>query len=193
MDWGTESPSACFPTVVKRSLKAENINEVADLRPVPEWTFADEIMAEALLELSAGRKGASTIFAAMALESSARRALRAVFAAQLPGFSRDNILRSVARDVGTASLVRLLHEFMLLAHGEDPESIGRASNLFNLRNTVTHRGQRRFPSFVELRDRLLQVQGLVRRIQVLERRTVERTASARESPESSDPDSPSME
>jgi hypothetical protein len=129
------------------------------------WTFADEMLATAMVELHKGRVRSAILHAIIGYESASKRALAELMENKLNGLESPGIVDAITREMSTATLGRVV-----LFHAEgrgndrglDWEKI---ESLYNTRNQIVHRGQRRMPRYEVLRDQVIEVRTFVRRVQ----------------------------
>jgi hypothetical protein len=135
------------------------------------WTFADEMLATALVELHQGRVRSAILHAIIGYESASKRALEELMENKLRGLESAAIVDAITREVSTATLGRVV-----LFHAEEdanspPLDWEKIENLYNTRNQIVHRGQRRMPAYEILRDQVIEVRSFVRRVQAALRRS----------------------
>jgi hypothetical protein len=129
------------------------------------WTFADEMLATAIVELHRGRVRSAILHAIIGYESASKRALEELMENKLKGLESAAIVDAITREVSTATLGRVV-----LFHAEEgvnnpPLDWDKIENLYNTRNQIVHRGQRRMPRYAILRDQMIEVRSFVRRVQ----------------------------
>jgi hypothetical protein len=129
------------------------------------WSFADEMLATAMVELHQGRVRSAILHAIIGYESASKRALGELMENKLKGLESAAIVDAITRQVSTATLGRVV-----LFHAEEgmenlPLDWDKIENLYNTRNQIVHCGQRKMPSYEILRDQVIEVRSFVRRVQ----------------------------
>lgn len=129
------------------------------------WTFADEMLATAMVELHRRRVRSAILHAIIGYESASKRALEALMENKLKGLESAAVVDAITREVSTATLGRVV-----LFHAEEgvknpPLNWDKIEHLYNTRHQIVHRGQRRMPSYEILRDQMIEVRAFVRRVQ----------------------------
>jgi hypothetical protein len=133
------------------------------------WTFADEMLATAMVELHWGRVRSAILHAIIGYESASKRALEDLMEARLKGLESEAIVDAITQEVSTATLGRVV-----LFHAEEgvklsPLDWDKIEKLYNTRNQIVHRGQRRMPPFETLREQIIEVRSFVQRVQAASR------------------------
>ncbi|MGD1043920.1 MAG: hypothetical protein ABR936_01195 [Bacteroidota bacterium] len=154
-----------FGYVLLRMVEENDLSAINSPRPVIPQTFADEMVSTALVELSHDRTRSAIIHAIIALESSAKNALRKLLEERLKGLEQGSTLEAISRELSTVTLARVIYS--QFAGGAQVSSIDwtKIEDLYNTRNTIVHRGQRRLPSYETLRDEIVEVFKYVQEIE----------------------------
>jgi len=151
--------------VLLRMVEEHDLLAINNPRPVMPQTFANEMVATALVELSRNRTRSAIIHAIIAIESSAKSALRKLLEERFKGLEQGSTLEAISKELSTVILARFIYS--QLAGDLEGYTIDwkKINNLYNVRNTIIHRGQRQLPSYVTIRDEILEVFKYVQQIE----------------------------
>jgi hypothetical protein len=136
----------------------------ADSRP---QSFAEEMIAISLTELSSNRVRSAVLHSIIALESSARAAVESMVNNLVPSLLSSKLICSLLREVNLYNLARLVFENSpTLRRGDHPDW-GQIEDLHQLRNRIVHDGQRKLPKVEDLVGKILQVKAFVDSVEKL--------------------------
>lgn len=152
------------PDIVLRAIDSDNASDINNAPPEAPYSFAEEIIATSLIELSKNRIRSAILHAVIALEASAKRALGILLTERLNGFEDASILEAIAKEVSVATLARVVYHHIAKSN-EIPIDWVKIDTLYDTRNTIVHRGQRRVPNFETTKGQLLEVFNYVQSIE----------------------------
>jgi hypothetical protein len=154
-----------FGDILLKMVEENDSSAINIPSPVIPQTFADEMISTALVELSHDRTRSAIIHSIIALESSAKNASRKLLKEQLKGLEQGSTLEAISRELSTVTFARVIYSQSV--GGAQVSSIDwtKIDNLYNTRNTIVHRGQRRLPSYETIRDEILEVFKYIQEIE----------------------------
>lgn len=159
-----------FGDVILKMIEAGDLSTIKSSSPVIAETFADEMVSTALVELSQDRTRSAIIHAVIALESSSKNALRKLLEERLKGLEQGSTLEAISRELSTVTLARIAFSQYVGDMQVSSLDWKKIEDLYNIRNTIVHKGRRRLPSYETLRDEILEVFKYVREIEKISNR-----------------------
>jgi hypothetical protein len=123
------------------------------------------MVSTALVELRQNRIRSAVVHAFIAYETAAKRGLEALLLGRLKGLDSGSILEAIAREVCTVTLGKVVLQHASATVEEPVLDWSKIDAIYNTRNRIVHRGQRRMPPFEEIRAQVLEVRSFVMRLQ----------------------------
>ncbi len=163
--WGSESEETYRQLILTRTITEKDLEGLAAAASVPEPSFADEMVYAALVELKHNRIRSAVVHAFIAYESAAKRGLETLLKGRLKGLESGAILEAITREVSTVTLGRIVLQHASPEPTGPPLDWGKIDAVYNTRNMVVHRGQRRMPPFEDVKAQVLEVWSFVMRLQ----------------------------
>jgi hypothetical protein len=164
-DWGSESEKMHRPLVLLKVIGEGDLEGLATAGTAPEPSFADEMVATALVELQQNRIRSAVVHAFIAYETAAKRGLEALLEGRLKGLESGAILEAITREVSTVTLGKVVLQHASSKPEDPPLDWGKIDAIYNTRNMIVHRGQRRMPPFEDIKAQILEVRSFVMRLQ----------------------------
>jgi hypothetical protein len=167
-NWGKDhkySTPPRFGYILLRMVNSGDLPELAKPRTLLPQTVADEMIATALIDLSKGRTRSSILHGVIALESASKRALYHLLSKPIKEFSQTSVLDAISQEVSLPTLAQVVY---IRTGGVEalPEIDWQKIRLiYNTRNTIVHRGQRRLPQFEPVKEQLLEIYKYVHGIE----------------------------
>ena len=126
-----------------------------------EYSFADEMVATALIELGQARSRSAIIHAVIALESSSKRVLERLLEYKLHGLEKGGTVEIIAKELSVVALARLV--LFHVAGEEVTQKVDWAAvqQLYDTRNTIVHKSRKRLPDFAQVKSQILEVMKYV--------------------------------
>jgi hypothetical protein len=150
---------------IPKILGEADLKVLASAGSVERPTFADEMLATALVELHQARVRSSILHAVIGYESAAKRGLEELMEHRLNGLESAAIVDAITREVSTATLGKVVLYHAERATKGPPLDWGKIDALYNIRNQIVHRGQRKMPTYEIVRDQIIEVRAFVKRVQ----------------------------
>ena len=145
------------PLVMLRTLTANDAPALDVAKPVTPFSFEEEMMATALVDLSQNRTRSAIVHAVIALESVAKQSLELLVSSRLTGLEQGRVLEAISKEISTITLARTVCVLLLGETGSAQFDWEKLKQLYDLRNTIIHRNRRRLPDFEKLKDWLIEV------------------------------------
>lgn len=164
-DWNDVSSERWPPDIMIKGIGSNDISEIQSAQPEAPYSFPEHMISASLIELSKNRIRSAILHAIIALESSAKRGLSELMTRRLEKIAQTAVLEAISQEIGVLTLSRVVYSYLI---GEvDTTSIdwAKIGDLYNTRNTIVHRGQRRLPDFETTKDQVLQVFEYVRTVE----------------------------
>jgi hypothetical protein len=147
--------------IILGMITAANAGQLQAESADANYSFADEMVSTALIELGESRFRSAIVHAVIALESSSKRSLEKLIGAKLRGFEKGGTVEAISKEVSVIDLARLV-----LFHVAD-ETATKAIDwlqlrqLYDSRNTIVHKSRKRLPEFEPLKSQILEVMKYV--------------------------------
>ncbi len=117
------------------------------------------------MELQQNLIRSAVIHAFIAYETAAKRGLEVLLKVRLRGLDSGSILEAITREVSTVTLGKVVLQHASSSPEEPPLDWGKIDEIYNTRNMIVHRGQRRMPLFEDIKAQVLEVRSFVMRLQ----------------------------
>ncbi|MEZ4677832.1 MAG: hypothetical protein R2932_26810 [Caldilineaceae bacterium] len=140
--------------IIIRAIDEDDMEGLHVDRPEKPFSFAEEIVANALVDLGNARVRSAILHTIIGLESSAKRGLQYLLKNRLAGIEQGAVLEAISREISVVTLARVVHAHIL---GDESIDWPKINNLYGLRNTIVHRGQKRLPPKDIIKDQILEV------------------------------------
>jgi len=169
-DWGSESERTHRAYVLIKTIDASDLAGLRAAEAIAEPSFADEMVATALVELHQNRIRSAIVHAVIAYEVAAKKALELLITNRLAGLESGAILEAISREVSTATLGRVVMQHATKIGTDRPVDWTLIDKLYNTRNIIVHRGMRRMPPFDDIKAQVLEIRSYVIQLQASLRR-----------------------
>ena len=138
-------------------ITAANAEQLQSGAAETDYSFADEMVATALVELGQSRLRSAVVHSVIALESSANRSLEKLIRTRLQGFEKGGAIDAISKELSVVNLARLV--LLHVAGQESTQEIDwtEVQNLYDSRNTIVHKSRKRLPEFERLKSQILEV------------------------------------
>ncbi len=160
-DWETESETTWQPFSLIKVIGEDDLPAMATAKPAPEPTFADDMISTALIELKQNRYRSAIVHAIIAYEAAAKIGLEILLKGRLKGLDSANIVKAICREVSTVRLGQAVIGLTFMGNTKPSLDWSKIEALYNTRNTIIHRRQRRLPAFREIREQVVEVYSYV--------------------------------
>jgi hypothetical protein len=160
-----ESWEAWRPHILLKIIDEADLEALAAAAPVPPPTFAEEMVATALVELHQDRLRSAILHAVIGYESAAKGGLEDLMEGRLRGLESAGIVDAISREVSTATLGRLVLNHAETPPKDPPLDWAKINELYDTRNMIVHRGRRRMPPYEDIKHQVLEVRAFVKRLQ----------------------------
>ena len=163
LDRLTETFPSSHPYILFQMLDIGDTIQPGEMENPTPYTFAEEMISTALVELSQKRTRSAIIHAIIALESSANRGLEKLLKSRLVGLAKGSVLDAISKELSVVTLARVVH---FHATSDSPKvDWEKIKTLYETRNEVIHRGRRRLPKYDVLRAQLIEVFNCIKEIE----------------------------
>ena len=146
-----------FGDILLKMIAPNDIVAINRAHPTESQTFAEEMISTALVELSEDRRRSAIIHSIIALESSAKKGLHKLISERIGGLEQASILEATSKEISIATLARVVYSQLVANTGSDSIDWSKLEKLYDVRNTIVHRGQRRLPDFDIIKDKIIEI------------------------------------
>jgi hypothetical protein len=153
------------PYVLLKVIGEEERQALHTAGPADKPTFADEMLATALVELHQNRIRSAVLHAFIGFESATKIGLDVLLSARFAGLSWVTLVDTMSREVSTVTLGLLVLRHAEAEDAAPPSDSKKITALYDTRNGIVHRNQRQMPPFERVRDQILEVRHFVKRLQ----------------------------
>ena len=141
-----------------------------------DYSFADEMVSTALIELGQSRFRSAIVHAVIALESSSKRTLEKLIRANLHGFEKGGTIEAISKELSVVALARLVLSHVAGEEATQAIDWTLLQSLYDLRNTIVHKSRKRLPEFEPLK---LQIIEIMKYVNNLESQSVDKVSGQR--------------
>jgi hypothetical protein len=130
-----------------------------------DYSFADEMVSTALIELGQSRFRSAIVHAVIALESSSKRVLGKLIKANLHGFEKGGNVEAISKQLSVVALARLVLSNVADEEATQEVNWAELQHLYDSRNTIVHKSRKRLPEFEPLKSQILEVMKYVNKLE----------------------------
>lgn len=166
-DWNSENDKTYRPYVLTKIIAENDLEELRAISSAQEPSFAEEMIAIALIELTQNRKRSSILHSIIAYESVAKRGLETLVKKHLSGLESGSILEAISREISTVNLGKVVYSHAQKSSSENDIIWEKIEKIYNTRNMIVHCGQRKLPSFKDIREQIIEIRKYILKLQLL--------------------------
>jgi len=162
--WLSNEQSHC-PHILFKMIGEQEREVLKVAGQVDRPTFAEEMLATALVELHQNRIRSAVLHAFIGYESAAKIGLDVLLSARFCGLPWVKFVDKLSREVSTVTLGHVV-----LRHAEAegttlPIDWDKITELYDTRNGIVHRNHRQMPPIEKVKDQVIEVRRFVKRLQ----------------------------
>jgi hypothetical protein len=163
--WNPDPQESSQPHVLLKIIAPGDLKTLQAASKANEPTFAEEMIATALVELHKNRLRSAILHSFIGYESAAKRGLDVLLEQRLKGLGSAGLVDQLSREVSTVTLGRVVLEHAEAGESGPPLAWEKINALYKTRNGIVHRNQQRMPSFENLKEQILEVLAFIKRLQ----------------------------
>jgi hypothetical protein len=146
-------------------ITSTNVDRIQAESADADYSFADEMVSSALVELGESRVRSAIVHGVIALESSSKRVLERLIECKLAGFEKGGTIEAISKELSVVALARLVLSQIAGEKVAQEVDWVAIQQLYDTRNTIVHKSRKRLPDIESVKQQLLEVMKYVNRLE----------------------------